>query len=334
MFTARARLCLGLTATLACMTVPLLADAYPVILRGKVTMPDGTPPPKSVGIERLCTDMAGTAPGPITNKQGEFVWRMDVDPFKPRTCVLHATLIGYTSTEYDISALNGVEKNVDIPTLILREKVADPYSIVTSGFSVHGKSKDAWTAAIKAVDSGNSTEAASQLKKAVEATPKFSQAWNTLGIVSDNLANFTESRDAFQKAIEADPKPLAPYIALAGVCNKLKDWACAIKATDDYFKADNKKTYPVAFLYQAAARFGMTDLAGAEASANDAIKGRIYRGEYALARIAAEKGDLNAAKEHLGKYLAADPKSRDAELVKAYQQALGQPKANDLAPEI
>ena len=333
MFTPRTCFGLAIVASFACVQAPLFADAFPIILRGKVTMQDGSAPPKSVGIERICTDMAGSAPGPITNKQGVWIWRMDVDPFKPRTCILRATLAGYSSTEYDISALNGVEKNVDIPTLVLREKTANPYSIVSSGFGIPGKSKDSWNAAIKAVDSGNAPEAANHLKKAVEDSPKFAQGWHTLGILQDNLGNHAEARDSFQKAIEADPKQFAAYVALAGTCNKLKDWACATKAIDDYLKADSKHTYSVAYLYQAAARFGLKDMAGAETAANDALHAKAYRAEYVLARIAAEKGDVAGAKDHLAKYIQAEPNATDIDQIKSYQQALGQPEAARIAPE-
>jgi tetratricopeptide (TPR) repeat protein len=257
-----------------------------------------------------------------------------VCPFKPRTCVLRATLLGYSSTEVDISALNGVEKNVELATLVLRERVANPYSIVSSGFPIPGKSKDAWYAAMKAIDAGNMAGAINQLKAAAEATPKFAQAWHTLGILQDNIASFPEAKQAFEKAVEADAKLFAAQVALAGTCNKLKDWACATKAAEDNLKADGKRSYPVVNLYLAAARLGLKDYAGAEAAAGEALRSKIMRAEYALARIAAEKGDAAAAKDHLAKYLQADPNSPDANTLKAYAEALGQPQANALAPEI
>jgi hypothetical protein len=334
MIPTRTWFAVGLAAGLACSAVPVFADAYPIILRGKVTMQDGAPPAKSVGIERICTDMAGSAPGPITNKKGEFVWRMDVDPFKPRTCYVRAALDGFESTRVDISALNGVEKNVELETIVLREKIANPFALVSSGFPIPGKSKDAWNAGIKAIEVGNTPEAINQLKKAVEATPKFAQGWQMLGILQDNQGNGKEAREAFQMAMEADPKLFAAPVALAGECNKLKDWACSTKAIEDYLKADNKHSYPTAYLYQAAAKLGLKDMAGAEAAANEALKAKVARGEYALARIAAEKGDTAAAKEHLSKYMQIEPNSPDAATLKAYLQVLGQPEANAMAPAI
>ncbi len=48
-------------------------EVYPLIVKGKVTMPDGSPPPFSVGIERICSDAQGSAPGPVTDKKGEYL---------------------------------------------------------------------------------------------------------------------------------------------------------------------------------------------------------------------------------------------------------------------
>ena len=60
-------------------SLPVAAETYPLILRGKVTMQDGSPPPKSVGIQRICSH-TGSAPGPLTDKKGEYLWRMELVP--------------------------------------------------------------------------------------------------------------------------------------------------------------------------------------------------------------------------------------------------------------
>ena len=82
-----------------------MADTYPVIIMGTVTMEDGSPPPFTVGIERICSDVNGNAPGPITNKKGEWLWRMEIDAFATRSCVFRATYPGYKSSTVDASSL-------------------------------------------------------------------------------------------------------------------------------------------------------------------------------------------------------------------------------------
>src|SRR5689334_25367343 len=89
-------------ASLSASFQPVSAEVYPLILKGTVTMQDGSPPPFSVAVETVCSDIQGSAPGPLTNKKGEYVWRMDVDPLRTRACSIRATHPGYTSTTIDI----------------------------------------------------------------------------------------------------------------------------------------------------------------------------------------------------------------------------------------
>src|SRR5580658_11252993 len=83
-----------------------IADVYPVILHGKVMMEDGSPPPVTVAIERICSDNYGSMPGVLTDKKGEYIWRINIDPLESRNCVLRATHEGYTSSEVEVSGVD------------------------------------------------------------------------------------------------------------------------------------------------------------------------------------------------------------------------------------
>ena len=54
-------------------------------------MEDGSPPPIVVSIERVCSDVCGSMPGVLTDKKGEYIWRMNIDPLETRNCVIRAT---------------------------------------------------------------------------------------------------------------------------------------------------------------------------------------------------------------------------------------------------
>src|SRR6185312_11329726 len=153
---ARVFLVICLVATMVCVIQPVAAENYPLIIKGKVTMPDGSAPPFSVGIERVCSDGQGSAPGPVTDKKGEYLWRMDVDPLRSRACFIRATHAGYTSTTIDISALNGyTNTTTTLETLIISNRAADPYGIVSSDSAVPSRASSSWKAAMKALDSSN-----------------------------------------------------------------------------------------------------------------------------------------------------------------------------------
>ncbi len=99
-----------LVASLASMVKPLSATSYEVIVRGKVTMQDGSPPPAGVEIQRECSDTNGSKPGPAVNKKGEYIWSLDNDTTYTRICRIEAALGGYSSTAVDISGLRGLRE--------------------------------------------------------------------------------------------------------------------------------------------------------------------------------------------------------------------------------
>ncbi len=326
MVAIRVFLGVALVASLLLSVHPASAEVYPLIIKGKVTMPDGSPPPFSVGIERICSDIQGSAPGPTTNKKGEFLWRMDVDPLNTRACYIRATHAGFVSTSVDISALNGYTNTVTtLETLILTGHVADPYSIITSESDIPSKVQKRWNAAMKALDTKDLPEAAAQFQEIVAATPKFAIAWHALGVVQDYSQKFTEARDAYEHAIQADPKMFAAYVTLARVSLRIKDWAGAAKAADDLIKVDKKKTFAEIYLHQAVARYELKDLDGAAMSAEEAIQLKIPRAEYVLGRILEAKGDAAGAREHMSKYLEEDKKASDADAIRMHIQNIGKP---------
>jgi Flp pilus assembly protein TadD len=313
-----------------------MAQTYPLIIRGKVTMQDGSPPPQQAGIQKTCTDGQGSAPGPLTDKKGDYLWRMDVDPTRTRVCYLDARLQGYVSTRIDISGFEGFTSTTkDLPPIVLRPAIPDPRTINSSETDVPAKSRNAWKAAMKAVDADNLDEAQKQLQAVTEGSPKFARGWHTLGIVEQVQQKLPQARDAFQHAIEIDPKSLGSYVMLARVAIKSKDWESAAKAADALIKGDPKQTYPEIYLHQSVARFKLKDLAGAESAATDAAqKYQIPRAEFVLGRIAEAKGDLAAAREHINKYIALDPNASDIGQIKLFLNVLGKPEAANFDPDL
>ncbi len=327
-----------LVTSVASMVKPLSAASYDVIIRGKVTMQDGSPPPAGVEIQRECSDGNGSVPGPRVDKKGEYIWRIQNDTTYTRVCRIEAALSGYSSTAVDISDLGFVNKNVDLPPLLLSIRGSDPRVINGSDTDVPGAAHAAWKLAIKAVDTGNTAEAAKQLGLVVAAAPKFARGWHTLGIAYENDQMVAEAKDAYTHATDADPRMLVSWVTLSRVDVLAKDWQGAARAADTAIKLDSKHMYPEVYLHQAVARFGMNDLPGAESSASEALrldpKERKFRGEFVLGRILAAKGDAVGARTHISKYLALNPNPPDVELIKGYLDAIGKPEADTLKPDL
>lgn len=333
---ARSVFSVCLLVALAGLLVPAGANVYPIILRGKVTTEDGSPPAFMLGVERICSDGQGSAPGPTTNKKGEYEWRMEIDPLATRACSIRASHAGWVSTTIEVQGLDTTKTMIMLPPLVISPGVPDAYSINASETNVPPKAKAAFKAAMKALDEGNSEETARQLQAATAAAPKFAQGWHALGVVLEGLRHPADARTAYEHAIESDPKMLPPYVTLARACLKLKDWECSAKAADSLIKADPKHSYPEIYMHRAVARYELKDLAGAAESAQEALRldsrHKRPRAEYILGRILEAQGNLSGARDHIAKYLELDPNASDADVVRAHLQGIGKP--DQLEPEL
>jgi hypothetical protein len=320
---------------------PASGDTYQVIVTGSVTMEDGSPPPFTVGIERVCSDIQGSAPGPITNKKGVYVWHMEFDAFNTRSCYIRATHPGYISTQQPISGINATSRDTQytVPKLILSRDIPGPDDIRVNEDNLPSKARGPYKAAMKALDAKNNEEVVRQLEIAAEAAPKNGPVWQALGIVEeDALGKPADARKAYEHAVNVDPKLAVAYLDLTRVCLKLKDWQSASQAADTLVKADPKHFYPEVYLHQAVALYWLKDLAGAEAAVQEAIlldpSHKRPREEYVLGRILESKGDMAGAKEHMSKYLQLQPAPPDVDLVRGHLDHLGKPEAKDVEPDL
>ncbi|HEX5226137.1 MAG TPA: tetratricopeptide repeat protein [Bryobacteraceae bacterium] len=341
MLSVRLFLAVTIIASALALAVPAAAETYSVIMQGNVVMLDGSPPPKTAGIERVCSDTQGSAPGPITDKKGHYLWRQDLDPMLTRVCYLQATLPGFLSTHIDISSLSlstftGSSNEKTMPDLVLSPRDSgDAHNVVLIRESeAPGKAKPLYKAALKALDDNNTDEGIKQLQQAVEAVPKFADGWNILGALYERQMKYKEALDALQHAVEANPKLLSPHLRIARISNRLGDWDAAAKAEDTLIKAD-KRFYPEIYLQQAITRAETKDYPGAEESAKtalnlDAKHQQVSRAEYVLGRIALAKGDLDAAKQHISAYISMDPTAPDLEQIQVQLNTLGNKDAGVL----
>ena len=331
------RILLGvLLGSVYCLLQVAYADVYPVILHGKVVMEDGSPPPVVVSIERVCSDNFGSMPGVLTDKKGEYIWRMNIDPLESRNCVIRATHAGYSSSEVGVSGVDTTHTTLDLPPIVIHPSVGDPDTLDFSDKGISGRASSEWKAAIKALQAQNMSEVATHLEAVTAASPKAAQAWHALGVIDDRLNKTAEAHAAYERGIAADPKFLRTYVTLARLCVKTKDWNCAAKTSDALIKEDPKHSYPEIYLHQAVARYELKDLSGAQESVEEAIRldPKHARSQYVLGRILEAKGDLAGAKEHMAKYLQLEPAPPDIDLVRGHIDSLGKQAASEVDPDL
>ncbi|MBL0155683.1 MAG: VWA domain-containing protein [Bryobacterales bacterium] len=307
------------------------------VLTGKVTMADGSPIPKPAAIERYCATGRATWEG-RTDKNGNYIlkgfdaasmgsaWRA-AGVTGEFSCVLRASLPGYQSSTVELEQRwFGVDKS--LPTILLYKRGAESVSLLDVGIDVPRSIGKAWGLAAKAIQAGNWAQAEQHLRTAVQTVPKFDGAWNALGVVCQSQDKLEEAGAAFRKAIELNPKPLPPYVSLARCELKRQAWAEAAAATQALIAVDTKRRYPEAYLYDASAAYGLREYERAEASARMALqldpKHRLPRAEYVLGLVLEAKKEYAAAAEHMGAYLALEPKAADAGSVRAHIGRIGQ----------
>src|SRR5579871_4741931 len=327
-------------ATLAAVILsPLRAQDnwITLILTGKVTLEDGSPPGKEVPIELDCSDKVGGAIVTTTNRKGEYVWRYESDPMTLKRCIIRVAQTGYTSTEVDVSGWNAFH-DPHVPTLVMAARGTNSNIEIFRDTQVPVAALRAWNRSLKFVQALDWTAAERELRAAVKASPKFAEGWNALGVVCENEKKPADARDAYRHAIEADPKLLGAYVPLARTDIQSKDWQDAAKTADELIKADTKGRFPEVYLYQAMARFELKDLDGAEASAKEAIaqdkRKQIPRAEFLLGTILEAKHDDAGATEHLTKYVDLDPKAPNAATVRSHILNIGRPETTPLDPEV
>ena len=319
----------GVICGLSILILPAAANT--LLMRGKVVMEDGSAPNRSIGIERFCHDN-GAQREAQTDKKGNYLWPMEIDPLNSRACVLRAALVGYESTVIDISAFNW-STDPNLPPLVLRRREAGSSNEDANIFYEDGAplaARNAWNNAQKLVQKKNWPAAERELRTVVRLAPKFTRGWNALGVVCSNQDKPAEARDAFQHVVELDSKSLDALLDVARESIAADDWKTAEKSAAALIERDTKQRYPEIYLHQATARYYLNDLEGADASARNGIRldrrREVPRIEYVLGVILEARGDYTGAREHMSQYLALDSKAADAAEVRARMDNLGKPQ--------
>ena len=309
-----------------------------IFLHGKVSMEDGSPPPKMVVIERWCSDQLTPDNVAYSDKNGQYTWKLNFDVNSEARCNIQAVLKPYQSNKFTLPDLNAFS-DPNLPPLVLSQ--GGPNSegqIFDESVRVPVSALGAWNRAQAAASTGKWADAERSLKMATTAAPKFARGWNALAIVLERENKPAEAWKDYKLAIEADPKLLAAYAALARLSIEVKDWENAGQAADELIKRDTEKRYPEARLMQAMARYQLKDLDGSVASAEEAIKldtkHKLPAIEYVIGLSLAAKGDYEAARQHLNHYLELTPHSANSEELKAFIEGLGKAGANVPAPEV
>ncbi|MGJ5816398.1 VWA domain-containing protein [Paludibaculum fermentans] len=328
-------------------TLPAIAQ-HDVFLRGKVVMEDGSVPGYMVTVQRVCYGMQQPVREGVTSrKTGEFVLRLFVNEmgqvysgtsgYAGLPCSLEASHPGVISSRIDLTDRR-ITLNPRLPDLILTPKSQSATLVVKANPTLPRAASRSWELAVKRLTSNDWDGSETPLRTTVQAAPKFAPAWAALGGVYSRQGKLDEARRALDQAVELDPKPIAPYQMLVQAQASLKDWPAVAATCDKLFTVDTKHVFVEAYLYSATAHYQLRNYDQALARIGDAIRlDRLHefkRSDYIRGIILEAKGDYDAAAQNLRRYLAENPRAKEAAAVTQRIENLGKEPPVDLSEEL
>jgi tetratricopeptide (TPR) repeat protein len=215
--------------------------------------------------------------------------------------------------------------NPDIGTILVH-RIAD-----NEGRAVSATALSAPKNAKKALQKGYDLEkkkeldqAATSFQQAVDAYPKYAEAWFELGRVQAAQAQTELAHKSFDEAIRADSKFVRPYIEISLLELHAQRWQELADITDKALRLD-PFSFPQAFFLNALAYYNLKHVDLAEQSARRAQKldtrHQIPQVSRLLGVILADRHDYAGAAEQMRDYLRFAPQEKDAADVRSQLEA-------------
>jgi tetratricopeptide (TPR) repeat protein len=318
----------------------------PLFLSGSVRLTDGSVPPSTVLIERVCNGRV--RPEGYTDSKGNFSFQVggqpgiafadasvgNASPFEgfgsdsglqgnvsPREltgCEIRANLAGFQSSTIMLTFRQALD-DPDIGMIHLRPlaNVEGFTFSVTTGTAP----KDARNAYEKGLGNAKKQkwpDAERDFLKAVQVYPKYAVAWYELGRVYQQEKKLDDAVRAQNEAIKIDPKYISPYGQLALLSAVQNKWDDVVVYSSQVMKL-NPDVTPDVYFYSAVAHYNLQKLDIAKDHARRASKldtqHRNPRINHLLGVILAQTQEYKEAAENLKLYLKLTPSAPDAAAV-------------------
>ncbi len=240
-------------------------------------------------------------------------------------CELRAQLSGYRSSAVQLAQRRSMD-DPDVGTIFLHRMGKDEGSTVSMTSMLAPKdAKKAFEKGMDALKKKKTEDAEKDFQKAVEAYPKYADAWFQLGMLQLNQKNTGAARTSFGQAIAADPKLVTPYVQLAILDAREGKWKETAESSGKAIRLD-PVDFPVAFYFDAVANYNLQNYDEAEKSARQLEKldtqHRYPMTDRILASVLAQKKDYPGAAQQMRDYLKFAGDAKDADEVRGQLQQL------------
>ena len=313
-----------------------------IYLTGSVRLSDGTIPPASVVIERVCGGVV--RPEAYTDSKGNFSFIVGgqnaavfadasvggisaADPRQPggvserslTGCEIRANLPGFLSDSIFLG-FRGALDDPEIGTIHLHRLAnVEGYTFSITTALAPKDARKAYEKGVENMKKKKWADAEKELTKAVEMYPKYAVAWYELGRALQQLKKFDDANHAHLEAIKNDSKFISPYAELAMMAATQQKWDDVDQYTAQMLKL-NPYVVPEIYFYSAVANYNLHKMDIAERRARDGAKydaqHRVPRLNHLLGLILAQKQEYKDAAENMRLYLKYSPNAKDADTVK------------------
>jgi tetratricopeptide (TPR) repeat protein len=338
---------------------PYPVQTQPIFLSGRVMTDDGSEVPRDVAIERVCG--ATTRTEGHTNSKGYFNIQLGgnnldalqdastggLDDFgRPGNfgqppgisantsnynrqlllnCELRARAPGYESQMINLATHRELD-NPDLGTILLHRIGPDAGTTVSATTLAAPKNaKKAYQKGLDLEKKKKLDQAQASLEQAVEAYPKYADAWFALGRVQAAQGQADSARKSFDQSIQADSKFIPPYIQISMLEFQGQRWQELADITDKAMRLD-PFSFPQAFFMNAVANYNLHRMDVAEQSALRAQKldthHQIPQISHLLGVIKADRHDYAGAAALMRDYLQFAPQATDAAAVRSQIEGL------------
>ena len=288
---------------------PDVQQNRPIYLSGRVMLEDGTPPPDSVTIERVCN--GSVRPEGYTNSKGHFSFELgrnnnvmadastsnglDDGIFgrsstmggAPRNtgmggntgiserdlmgCEIRANLPGFRGESVNLAGRRFMD-NPDIGTIILRRLAnVEGFTFSMTTALAPKEAKKSYDKGLDLIKKKKLPEALVEIEKATAAYPKYAIAWYDQGRLYEMQKRPADAQKAYETSIAADSKYVKPYTNLALIHAQNKNWEKTAEVSAKGVKL-NPFEYPQLYYYGAVANLNLGKLDDAEKAAREASK--------------------------------------------------------------
>jgi Flp pilus assembly protein TadD len=312
----RVRLAAALVLTV-CARVLTCAQAPPAV---QIFMPNGDRPSRELRLQLTRDD--GRIETVFTDSKGKFQFTGDLNGIHDYEVRVEGDGRTFDTTITSLRFLRGQVSYVPVFLNPLKGPPLPPNEVVdASGVDndVPAEARAAYDRAMKAVGGGRAPEALDELKRAVEAYPKYARALNDLGVLYLKLERLDDAAETLARASKINRRFYLPRLNLGVVLNRQGKYAEAADVLGRLYGENPtlqglRPTYADALVGagQAAKAKKVLNESLADAGLSQAAR---VEAHYKLGMILSREEDYAAAASHLEQAVRLDATAANVHLL-------------------